>query len=200
MSVFVKFTHTHTHTWSGTSESVLDSIEADVGDCLQVQKQAGQTWQLWPWSAFSSSTKMAARSRPRIRSTSPSRCRPTPATGWPRVSLLGCISRKRVKGERWCHVCGGCLIWVQFVSWQWWTCLQDCGSGTGRATSKRTGCSLCGTWWFLRWDTGWLPSLRLQVASPSSLLSAAKSHKQLSGTGTWHHFIWGSCNKAIFLT
>lgn len=31
---------------------------------------------------------------------------------------------------------------------------QDCGFVTGRATSKRRACSLCGTLWFLKWDTG----------------------------------------------
>lgn len=63
---------------------------------LQVQKLDGQTWRLWPWSAFTSLTKMAVRSRSQIRSTSRCRCRPTPATGWPPACLLGCISLRQV--------------------------------------------------------------------------------------------------------
>lgn len=63
---------------------------------VDVQKQAGQTWWLWPSSAFSSSTKMEAPSKSQIPSTSPCRCRRTPITGWPPASPCGCISLRRV--------------------------------------------------------------------------------------------------------
>lgn len=73
--------------WAGCSPTVFPA---------DLQTRAGQTWWPWPSSAFSSLTKMEARSKCRIRSTSPCLCRRTPITGWPRAFLCGCISLRRV--------------------------------------------------------------------------------------------------------